>query len=131
MDSRRAETYVSHFILMFMALAYSSDRLEALSAYIQTQKSMFSRAEADIERLRKLREDALIQPKAFTENIGSKVCSAPGGYQVNRTSSLVILQLNGPSVRLSEQQAPPLQNELHWQVFSSCGRGFAILLLPV
>ncbi|OJA18552.1 hypothetical protein AZE42_04013 [Rhizopogon vesiculosus] len=82
MDSRRAET------------------LEALSAYIQTQKSLFSRAEADIERLRKLREDALIQPKVFRENIGSK--------------------LNSPGLRLSEQQAPPLPNELHWQVFSSC-----------
>ncbi|OAX37896.1 hypothetical protein K503DRAFT_866549 [Rhizopogon vinicolor AM-OR11-026] len=82
MDSRRAET------------------LEALSAYIQTQKSLFSRAEADIERLRKLREDALIQPKIFTDNIGSK--------------------LNSPGLRLSEQQAPPLSNELHWQVFSSC-----------
>jgi len=69
-----------------MALTHSFDRLEALSAYIQTQKSLFSRAEADIERLKKLRADALIQPKVFTENIGVKVCrcSAPGGYQPNR-----------------------------------------------
>ncbi|KAG1740537.1 uncharacterized protein EDB91DRAFT_1248416 [Suillus paluster] len=84
MDSRRAET------------------LEALSAYIQTQKSLFSRAEADIERLRKLRADAISQPKAFTENIGSKFLS--------------------PGLRLSEQHecsVSPLPNELHWQVFSS------------
>ncbi|KAG2128286.1 hypothetical protein DEU56DRAFT_819523 [Suillus clintonianus] len=84
MDSRRAET------------------LEALSAYIQTQKSLFSRAEADIDRLRKLRTDALSQPKIFTENIGSK--------------------FNTPDLRLSEHNecsASPLANELHWQVFSS------------
>ncbi|KAG0699396.1 hypothetical protein DFH29DRAFT_1002001 [Suillus ampliporus] len=84
MDSRRAET------------------LEALSAYIQTQKSLLSRAEADIERLRKLRADALSQPKAFTENIGSKFI--------------------GPGLKLSEQHecsVSLLPNELHWQTFSS------------
>lgn len=84
MDSRRAET------------------LEALSAYIQTQKSLLSRAEADIDRLRKLRADALSQPKAFTENIGSK--------------------FNSPGLRLSENNecsVSPLANEVHWQVFSS------------
>ncbi|KAG2159516.1 uncharacterized protein EDB93DRAFT_1237596 [Suillus bovinus] len=84
MDSRRAET------------------LEALSAYIQTQKSLLSRAEADIDRLRKLRADALSQPKAFTENIGSK--------------------FNSPGFRLSENNecsVSPLANEVHWQVFSS------------
>lgn len=36
----------------------------------------------------------------------------------------MILQLNGPDLKLSEQQAPLLPNELHWQVFSSCGKGF-------
>lgn len=84
MDSRRAET------------------LEALSAYIQTQKSLFSRAEADIDKLKKLKADALSQPKAFTENIGSK--------------------LNSPGLRLSENDeysVSPLANEVHWQVFSS------------
>lgn len=84
MDSRRVET------------------LEALSAYIQTQKSLLSCAEADIERLRKLRADALSQPKAFTENIGSK--------------------FNSPGLRLSENNqcsVSPLANEAHWQVFSS------------
>ncbi|KAG1818984.1 uncharacterized protein BJ212DRAFT_1343689 [Suillus subaureus] len=84
MDSRRAET------------------LEALSAYIQTQKSLLSRAEADIDKLRKLRADALSQPKAFAENIGSK--------------------FNGPGLRLSENNecsVSPLANEVHWQVFSS------------
>ncbi|KAG1778832.1 hypothetical protein EV702DRAFT_140360 [Suillus placidus] len=84
MDSRRAET------------------LEALSAYIQTQKSLFSRAEADIDILRKLRADALSQPKAFTENLGSK--------------------FNSPGLRLSENNeysVSPLANEVHWQVFSS------------
>lgn len=78
------------------------DRLEALSAYIQTQKSLLSRAEADIDRLRKLRADALSQPKAFTENIGSK--------------------FNSPGLRLSENNecsVSPLANEVHWQVFSS------------
>lgn len=84
MDSRRAET------------------LEALSAYIQTQKSLLSRAETDIDRLRKLKADALGQPKAFTENIGSK--------------------FNSPGLRLSENNecsVSPLANEVHWQVFSS------------
>lgn len=84
MDSRRAET------------------LEALSAYIQTQKSLLSHAEADIDKLRKLRADALSQPKAFTENIGSK--------------------FNSPGLRLSENNecsVSPLANEVHWQVFSS------------
>ncbi|KAG1886726.1 hypothetical protein F4604DRAFT_1723228 [Suillus subluteus] len=84
MDSRRAET------------------LEALSAYIQAQKSLLSRAEADIDKLRKLRADALSQPKAFTENIGSKFGS--------------------PGLRLSENNecsVSPLANEVHWQVFSS------------
>ncbi|KAG1737800.1 hypothetical protein EDB19DRAFT_1716699 [Suillus lakei] len=84
MDSRRAET------------------LEALSAYIQTQKTLLSRADADIDRLRKLRADALNQPKAFTENIGSK--------------------FNSPGLRLSEHNecsVSPLANEVHWQVFSS------------
>lgn len=84
MDSRRAET------------------LEALSAYIQTQKSLLSRAETDIDRLRKLKADALSQPKAFTENIGSK--------------------FNSPGLRLSDNNecsVSPLANEVHWQVFSS------------
>lgn len=84
MDSRRAET------------------LEALSAYIQTQQSLLSRAETDIDRLRKLKADALSQPMAFTENIGSK--------------------FNSPGLRLSENNecsVSPLANEVHWQVFSS------------
>lgn len=84
MDSRRAET------------------LEALSAYIQTQKSLLSRAEADIDRLRKLRADALSQPKAFTENIGSKFNSLGLRWSENNECSV-----------------SPLANEVHWQVFSS------------
>jgi hypothetical protein len=84
MDSRRAETYAHCFLSVVFFDAYgrlicSFDRLEALSAYIQTQKSLFSRAEADIDKLKKLKADALSQPKAFTENIGSKVCSSPRG----------------------------------------------------
>ncbi|KAJ2916223.1 hypothetical protein MD484_g4215, partial [Candolleomyces efflorescens] len=57
--------------------------LEALEAFIQTQRSLLARTQSDIERLRTLKLDVIEDPQDFVDNLGDK--------------------LDSPSFRLSEQ----------------------------
>jgi hypothetical protein len=41
-------------------------RLEALSAYLQHQRSLLARTQADIERLKRLREEISASPEHLT-----------------------------------------------------------------
>ncbi|EGO01253.1 hypothetical protein SERLA73DRAFT_72210 [Serpula lacrymans var. lacrymans S7.3] len=83
MENRRAET------------------LEALSAYIESQKALLARTQVDIGRLRKLRNDALGRPKSFMGNI--------------------ISELSESDCKLSEQTdcGRALPEKIDWELFAA------------
>ncbi|KAH0831352.1 hypothetical protein J3R83DRAFT_14014 [Lanmaoa asiatica] len=93
MDSRRAET------------------LEALSAYLQHQKTLLAQTQADIERLKKLRTEVLASPGQFANR---------SNFQENdaSTSQLLIIE-----EKISElQDYHPAQSfpaKIDWEAFSS------------
>ncbi|KAG6332145.1 hypothetical protein ID866_6945 [Astraeus odoratus] len=94
MDSRRAQT------------------LEALSAYIENQRSLLARTQADIERLKQLKKEipTLSEPPAGAKNPqgsdGSVVELLEGGEK--------ILELDSYHPNLA------IPDKIDWQVFSSC-----------
>lgn len=49
--------------------------MEALEAFIQTQRSLLARTQSDIERLRTLKLDVIEDPQDFVDNLGEKVRS--------------------------------------------------------
>ncbi|KAF9224994.1 hypothetical protein BS17DRAFT_60292 [Gyrodon lividus] len=93
MDSRRAET------------------LEALSSYLQNQRSFLARIQSDIERLKKLKNEALASPQQFVN------CSNPQG------NGVCISQLLSTGEKISELQdyhpALSFPAKIDWEVFSS------------
>ncbi|KIJ64731.1 hypothetical protein HYDPIDRAFT_111320 [Hydnomerulius pinastri MD-312] len=93
MDSRRAET------------------LEALSAYIQNQKSLLARTQADIERLKQLKGEVLASPKQLVN-----------GHN-NQGNVISISQLLSTGEKISELQDchPTLSfpDKIDWEAFST------------
>lgn len=60
----------------------SKYRYDALEAFIQSQKTLLARTESDIQRLRRLREDASAvtsndELEDFIENLGDNVSEQP------------------------------------------------------
>ena len=52
--------------------------LEALEAFIQTQRTLLERTQTDITRLRELRNDVITQPDVFVSDVSDKVqCFTP------------------------------------------------------
>ncbi|KIJ16513.1 hypothetical protein PAXINDRAFT_176232 [Paxillus involutus ATCC 200175] len=92
MDSRRAET------------------LEALSAYLQNQRSFLARTQADIERLKQLKSEALASPQQFVSSNSER-------------NGVPISQLLSTGEKISELQdyhpALSFPDKIDWDVFSS------------
>ncbi|KAF8452731.1 hypothetical protein L210DRAFT_977792 [Boletus edulis BED1] len=93
MDSRRAET------------------LEALSAYLQHQKILLARTQADIEKLKKLRADALASPEQFANH---------SNFQENDASTSRLLRFEDKILELQDYHpAQSFPAKIDWEVFSS------------
>ncbi|KAG6380365.1 hypothetical protein JVT61DRAFT_8478 [Boletus reticuloceps] len=93
MDSRRAET------------------LEALSAYLQHQKKLLARTQADIEKLKKLRADALASPEQFANH---------SNFQENDASTSRLLRFEDNILELQDYHpAQSFPAKIDWEVFSS------------
>ncbi|KAI0356971.1 hypothetical protein OH77DRAFT_1423237 [Trametes cingulata] len=77
-----------------------SQTLEALEKFIQSQKTLLERTNADIERLKELRRDVEAHPPKSIEELSE--------------------QLNDPSFRLSEQldAMPPIPQDIDWSLFA-------------
>lgn len=77
MDPRRAETYVLPRNFTRRAHSQPITRLEALSTYLQHQKTLLARTQADIERLKRLRADALASSEQFANRSNFQVALFP------------------------------------------------------
>ncbi|KAI0372427.1 hypothetical protein BV20DRAFT_964012 [Pilatotrama ljubarskyi] len=77
-----------------------SQTLEALEKFIQSQKALLERTNADIERLKELRRDVETHPPQSIEELSEK--------------------LNESSFRLSEQldAIPPIPRDIDWSLFA-------------
>jgi hypothetical protein len=73
MENKRAKTFVLSSCPSDIQ-SNSLFSLEVLSKLIQSQRSLLSRTQSDIERLQDLRHEALTQPTAFLSDLGSEVC---------------------------------------------------------
>ena len=62
---------------IYNILILSQPSMKALSTFVQTQKSLLARTQADIERLRQLKDDALSQPSLVISNLGHEVGLMP------------------------------------------------------
>jgi len=76
MDDPRACTYVSP---SFSRSSYPHPdfSLEALEEFIQAQRSILTRTQHDIERLRALKQDVVDDPQDFLNNLEQKVVFTP------------------------------------------------------
>ena len=71
-DAQR-RTYPSTVHLPELIRAKMPPRLEALSAYLQHQRTLLARTQADIERLKKLKAEALASPEQFANRSNFQV----------------------------------------------------------
>ncbi|KAI6163603.1 hypothetical protein EDD17DRAFT_1568696 [Pisolithus thermaeus] len=94
MDSRRAET------------------LQALSAYIEHQKTLLARTQADIERLKQLKREipALHEPPPLSGDPHKS--SIPVPQLLGSQEKILALECYHPSLSLPDK--------IDWQTFSSC-----------
>lgn len=72
MDEKRTQTYVFtiNHVLDIISLFY---RLEALEAFIQSQKTLLDTAYSDIQLLREAKARAIADPHTFLNNIHAEV----------------------------------------------------------
>ncbi len=70
MEDKRAKTLVPLIPARCMLIKAS---LEALEAFIQSQKALLSRTQSDIERLRPTREQAVSEPQLGLSNLAVEV----------------------------------------------------------
>jgi len=49
------------------------DTFQALDAYIQSQKALLIRSQSDLDRLRRIREQAVTDPEQFLDSFDEKV----------------------------------------------------------
>lgn len=70
MEDKRAKTLVEFISACCMLIKAS---LEALEAFIQSQKALLSRTQSDIERLRQIREQAVSEPQLVLSDLAVEV----------------------------------------------------------
>jgi hypothetical protein len=54
-----------------------SNSFQALDAYIQSQKALLARTQSDLDRLRRIRDQAVTQPDIFFDSLDEKVFLHP------------------------------------------------------
>jgi hypothetical protein len=54
-----------------------SNSFQALDAYIQSQKALLARTQSDLDRLRRIRDQAVTQPDIFFDSLDEKVFLYP------------------------------------------------------
>jgi hypothetical protein len=100
MDSRRAETYEFELSIFSGVELIRTIRLEALSAYLQNQRSFLARTQADIERLKQLKSEALASPQQFVSSNSEVSLPFLPAVQPPVTSSVTFENVN------SEMESP-------------------------
>ncbi|KAF5372552.1 hypothetical protein D9758_005157 [Tetrapyrgos nigripes] len=93
--------------------------LQALSAFIQTQKALLTRTQNDIERLKELRSKAVAQPSEILGDLEEEVRSRRSRRHGRLTKFLP--QLDNSAYRLSEQGDcyPQVPKDISWSLYAN------------
>ena len=65
------------FCFLFKQHCSLLNSFQALDAYIQSQKTLLARTQSDLDRLRRIRDQAATHPDPFFESLDEKVSSSP------------------------------------------------------
>jgi hypothetical protein len=76
MQDTLQQTFVLSFFPPFPNRS-PSNSFQALDAYIQSQKALLARTQSDLDRLRRIRDQAVTQPDIFFDSLDEKVFLYP------------------------------------------------------
>jgi len=92
---------------------------QALDAYIQSQKALLARTQSDLDRLRRIRDQAATHPDPFFDSLDEKVSSS----SLALVPLILQSQLNDSDFHLDRQPdiIAEVQDQIDWDLFKGQG----------
>lgn len=122
MEGKRAKTYAYFSALLSSAVEPCRSyhfSLEALSAFIQSQKALLDRTQHDITRLQELRQNVVSNPDdtldIFSQQVRTSILEWASNLKVEQVSSIAVPLSAQPAILESGAQG------IEWGIFEGYG----------
>lgn len=123
------DTLQQTFVHSFLGFSHPSpsNSFQALDAYIQSQKALLARTQSDLDRLRRIRDQAVTHPDLFFDSLDEKVFFV----LLSLDPLITQLQLNDSVFHLDRKPdiAAEVQDQIDWDLFK--GQGVFLRTLPL